>query len=267
MFIGPIIEEWLLSGKAQLKNISLGGGGLISIPVPEGKSYIITEIEILPFLNIITDDNRFANPQIFEGATPGGLVDILKRTQYQLTFYNPRINNTYNVRTEFIIQNSVDYVSEQRFNNPGIKVPKQQIKTFAVVESTSWIWLRYFDFVTNPGGFKTDNYNNILDGSQNFESQNAWSWTDQLDNYVFSTIAGKAYRYRSVGNQPGTVTEVDQFILPTLNSTDDPLQDTTFNPPFPAGINTINQNNMLSMPYYNIQVIEVNKRLGSNLLL
>jgi len=256
-----------LSGKAQLKNISLGGGGLISIPVPEGKSYIITEIEILPFLNIITPDSRFADQEIFKNVTPGNLEDILKRTQYQLTFFNPRINNTYNIRNEFVLQCGINFDDAAKYNFPGIVVPKQQIKTFAVVESNSWIWLRYFDFVTNPGSFKTDNYPNILDGTQNFESQNAWSWTTQLDNYVFSTLAGKAFRYRSVGNQPGTVTEVDQFILPTLDNVDDPQQNTTFNSPFAAGINNISQNSLPSIPYYNIQVIEINKRLGSNLLL
>ena len=56
VFSSSIIEEWLLSGKAVYKNLSCGNAGLVQIPVPEGKTYIITKITILPFANIITED-------------------------------------------------------------------------------------------------------------------------------------------------------------------------------------------------------------------
>ncbi len=66
MISGPILEELLLSQKAVYRNISVGGAGLVQVRVPEGKTWIITKIHILPFINVITPDSAFADATTFE---------------------------------------------------------------------------------------------------------------------------------------------------------------------------------------------------------
>ena len=273
-FSANIIEEWLLTGKAVLKNLSCGNAGLVQIPVPEGKTYIITKIEILPFGNYITDAN-FVSPVTNEEPRPQSLDEINKRTQFQLLFWNERINNSWNIRNKFGVNTILD--STDAINtSPNVTFEKEIIDCFMVVESDSYIFLKYIDFTaSNPT--ITQSQLNALSNIQ-WPPSPDFGYSDQYDiiQYVLSSsTADPSYNYAPQGlettfaNPPNNFN--DQFVLPAnpLGSGGNPAN--TFIPPLnlvPGEVGgTLVSSEFKSIPLYNIQYIEVNRRLGTNGLL
>ena len=264
---GPTIEKWLLSGEAIHKNLSVGGGGLVQIPVPEGKTFIITNIEMLPFANIITDTEQFCFDNTLELPIPQTLVGILERLQFQLLFYGLNTNSVYNIRNKFVINTQVIGTPQlpQYNTNPGISFEKHSFDTFHVVENNCWLYLKYFDLRTNPGIATTDNYNLSFDGSQNWPPVNFYGYQDQSDitGYDFAP-APNGFKYVNQGLQQTTQNLNNQFILPNFDLTTDPIQNSSFMPPYPPQANTtISGSTLPSIPFYNISVIEVNRRLST----
>jgi hypothetical protein len=266
------IEEWLLSGKAILKNLACGNAGLTQIPVPEGKTFIITKIEILPFVNIITDSNVFAQATTFYDVLQQSIDKIIGRSQLQLLFYNERINNTYNLRNKFSI-NTYEGTDTNTHTAPSITYEKQEIDTFLVVESNSWLYLKYIDFLTSPYTLYQDTYPNIFNGSQNWSPSPYFGYSDQNDIANVANSAGASFDYVPQGYNTNYGTpefNSDQFILPNLDTISDPNQNSSFIPPYSlAGATSgpINLRNLFSLPLYNIEYIEVNRRLSTNGLL
>jgi len=270
MLSGPILEQWLLSGKAVHKNITVGGAGLVQIPVPEGKSYIITNIEILPFANIITFDDRFADPDTFATIVQQTLRDINKRIQFQLVFYNNRTSSVYNVRNKFFI-NTVERSGAVTHTSPSVSFEKHSFNTFHVVETNSWLYLKYIDFEQVPPTIYQDTYNSIFPGSQNWPPSPDFGYADQYDLAEFD-VNSPSFNYPpqgTSGNYPPDLFNNTQ-IFPSFDQLIDPAQNSSFIPPFTLGTSTsgtITPDINMSLPYYNITVIEINKRLTTNLLL
>lgn len=265
---GPILEKWLLTGEAIHKNISVGGGGLVQIAVPEGKTFIITKIEMLPFANIITKDNLFGDPFTFSEITSQDLTEILKRIQFQLLFYGLRINSVYNIRNSINLRLILD--GEDRTNvSPSLNFDKQTFDCFHIIEDNSWLYLKYWN-LNNPIPIATtDNYQLFLDGSQNWPPTNFYGYTDQSDisGYNFGS-APLGYNYLPQGLQQTTQDRTNQFILPTYDIATDPAQQSSFIPPYPDQDNTqVRDTDLPSIPFYNISVIEINRRLSTKGLL
>jgi hypothetical protein len=271
-FCGNKIEEWLLSGKAHLKNLACGNAGLTQIPVPEGKTFIITKIEVLPFSNIITDANNIADNKTLIDLVSQDLTGILGRSQFQLLFYNERINNTYNIRNKFSINviGTTTISSINTYTAPSIIYEKEEIETFLVVESNSWLYLKFLDFGTT---IYQDNYTNIFNGSQNWLPSPFFGYSNQDDIANFASAFGASFDYVPQGYNTNYGTpefNSDMFTLAALDTTLDPNQATSFIPPFPLGTSTsgsLNTQILNSIPLYNIEYIEVNRRLGTNGLL
>jgi hypothetical protein len=270
-FNGPILEKWLLSGQATFKNLSVGGGGLTKIAVPPGKTFIVTRIEVLPFLNIIDDVETYYDAETFSKIFEQNLENALKRTQAQLLFFNPRINSVYNLKNEFSLntfeKNNLTHTA------PTINAKKQLFDCFHVVEEDTWLFLKFFSTEENYiASMATDFYQLYFDGSQNWSpTTNYYGYEDQYDtSQIFANNTPPAFNYFPQGyGQPSSVLNgVEQFILPSIPYALDNTQSSSFLPPIPGqSSNPLNMLWIQSMPFYNISVIELNKRLSTEQLL
>jgi hypothetical protein len=272
-FSANIIEEWLLSGKAVLKNLSCGNAGLVNIPVPEGKTYIITKITILPFSNIITDNNHYADQETFADVRTQNLRAINERTQFQLLFWNERINNSWNIRNKFSL-NTYEGTGTTTKTAPSITFEKEEIDTFMIVESNSFLFLKYIDFNGNVPYLTQTNLNLIY--NIKWPPSPYFGWSDQFDIINWDGRYETTYNYVPQGL--GTSFSVnngnfnDQFVLPAVDVTGTSATDSTFIPPFllSAGSETsgpISPDFLNSIPLYNIEYIEINRRLSTTGLL
>lgn len=272
-FNGPILEKWLLSGQATFKNLSVGGAGLTKIAVPQGKTFIITRIEVLPFLNIIDENETLVDKRTFADPIQQNLTNVLKRTQSQLLFYNPRINSVYNLKNDFSLNNTRYHNDIEPFTAPSINVKKQQFDCFHIVEEDSWLFLKFFNFTETYGAnIGTDFYQLYFDGAQNWgPTNNYYGYEDQYDIVGFDTNnTPPAYLYFPQGyGQPSSVgVGVEQFILPSIPYSLDNTQSSSFLPPTPPQSgDPLNPWYIQSIPFYNISVIELNKRLSTEQLL
>ena len=265
---GPILEKWLLSGEAIHKNISVGGAGLVQIPVSEGKTFIITKIEMLPFANIITKDGIFADEVSFSEITSQDLTEILKRIQFQLLFYSLRTNSVYNIRNSINLSMILDKDLNQKVS-PSINFDKHSFDCFHIIEDNSWLYLKYFN-LNNPVPIATtDQYQLHFDGSQNWPPTNFYGYFDQSDIVGYSFGAGPiGFSYVTQGLQAINPGYTNQLIFPSFDIANDPNQQTSFIPPYPDQSNSqVTSTSLPSIPFYNISVIEINRRLSTKGLL
>ena len=189
-----------------------------------------------------------------------------------LLFYNPRINSVYNLRNEFSI-NSIRYHNDiEPFTAPSINVKKQQFDCFHIVEEDSWLFLKFFSFTTPIARLDTDFYQLHFDGSQNWSpSANFYGYEDQYDiTRVSNQGSPTAFSYfpPGYGNPSSISLGVEQFILPSVPYALDNTQESSFLPPIPPQSATgLNPWWIQSIPFYNISIIELNKRLSTEQLL
>lgn len=262
-FSGPILEKWLLSGEAIHKNLSLGGGGLTQIQVPAGKTFIITRIELLPFYNVITPGSDFASNTTFGKLATQDLEAMLQRLQFQLMFYQPRGNSIYNIRNKFFI-NTYEGNGSQTHTAPGLSFERHSFDTFHIVEDTSWLYLKYFDFFSTPPTITTDYYQYVFDGSQNWPPTEYYGYFDQSDITGYNpSYGGASYLYSPQGYYNGAQ-GLNQFILPNPPYAQNIDQTSNFLPPTPPQSNDpLKATDLPSIPFYNVSVIEINRRLST----
>jgi hypothetical protein len=235
------------------------------------KNLIITNIEMLPFANIITDGNNICFANTLEEPTAQTLITILDRLQFQLLFYALNTNSVYNIRNKFVLNNTEigTELLPRAAMNPGIAFEKHSFDTFHVVENNCWLYLKYFDLRNNPGIATTDNFQLGFLGDQNWPPTNFYGYTDQSDIFGFDfTPAPPGFIYSNKGSNFISPNLNSQFILPNFDLATDPTQNSSFMPPYPPQANTLISGGTLpSIPFYNISVIEVNRRLSTKGLL
>lgn len=262
-FSASIIEKWLLTGKALYRNASIGGAGLCRLKVPIGKTFIITKIEMLPIMNILNSNEDYAFRNTFVKHNDlQDFTEIIKRVQFQLLFYNSRNVNHYNIRPKITL--SVDYQGAGNTTVPSLTAEKEIINTFYVVEEDSWLYLKYFDFGLEApfsDTFKVyqDPYNNTLTGSQNWNPSNNFGYNlSDIDIATWRMSSPNAdFTYTPTGQDNQYI--IDQFILPNLSV------NTHFLPPYTnTGIfYPIDSEFIYSIPFYNIEYVEINNRLST----
>jgi hypothetical protein len=269
MITGPILERWLLSGEAIHKNISIGGAGLTQLAVPEGKTFIVTKIEMLPFANIITPDEFFCANTSFYRTNFQDLTNILQRLQFQLLFYGLNTNSVYNIRNKFFLNVINDFEGTDR-TAPGISFEKHSFETFHIVENNCWLFLKYFDFRNSATEITTDNYPLHFDGSQNWPPSPQYGYSDQSDITGYNPPAAPdGFNYLPQGLQQGSpINGTNQFILNSIEVSTLSTQDSAFLPPYAdQSLENIDSSSLPSIPFYNISVIEINRRLSTQGLL
>jgi len=100
MNIPPFLERLLLSNEAVFKNASLGLSGQNMVIIPPGKSAVILEVSIEPFINIVSTDLLVKKVlEIgWDNSDSEDFADqIAKRTTFQLQI----INDTYSTNFSF----------------------------------------------------------------------------------------------------------------------------------------------------------------------
>jgi hypothetical protein len=266
-FSGRIIEEWLLTGKAVVKNLSCGNAGLTVIPVPEGKTYIITKIEVLPFANIFTDDGTFGQPLTFSEPRSQDLGNINERSDFQLLFWNERLNNTYNIRNSFSI-GATTTDGNDKVTIPANYYTKHSIECFSVVESDCWLFLKYKDFLNNAPNITQTQLNAVFNKS--WPPSPFWGYLDQFDIINYNNNVADTFSYVPQGLNTSFSTPEElfnnQYTIPALGQTLSPLNTSSFVPPGPlvpgeVGYQLSSDMNQ-SIPIYNIEYIEINRRLS-----
>jgi len=264
MISGPILEELLLSQRAVYRNISVGGAGLTQFKVPEGKTWIITRIHLLPFLNVISDIVSFASTETFiREVIAQDFGNIYERMQFQLLFYNPRLNSVYNIRHKFGLETLK--ISGDSHTRPFIQCDDQIFDTFHIVGDNGYLLLKFFDFQIQPASISSDPYQIIFDGSQSWPSTSPYGYDGTTEDNSWYNLANNTYVYQPqssfsyAGNQGFDLQ--DQFILPgaagnTVNN---------YAPIAPSQSSAeIQPGEIPSIPFYNLSVIEINKRLTTN---
>jgi hypothetical protein len=265
MISGPILEELLLSQKAVYRNVSVGGAGLVQIVVPEGKTWIITKIHILPFLNIITPLEEFAIAATFDSECQQTLRGILERIQYQLLFYTPRLNSVYNVRNKFGLSLTENNTPET-VTRPFLEVTDQFFECFHMVGDNFYLFLKYFNF-NQADEWVIDQYSAIFNGSQNWPPTTPYGYNNSMIDvgiYTFPYGTFPDYYFYQPQSQSGTIPLQNEFLLPTQTVFTGSEVNRSFIPPTVPGQNFINANELPSVPFYNLSVIEINKRLTTN---
>ena len=262
-FLGPRLEEMLLSGEAVYKNAPLGYGALVAMQVPVGKSYIITKINLQPFLNII-DENLVVcptlSPNVFSEPTSGAsLSEILTRLEYSFLVYNERISNRWQLRNEMELTNTF-VVDDGRNIFPSIKMKEKNIDCFILIEETTFFFFSFpsyetlqYSFQLNPLQTVYLRYDSFPDGLAGYQP------TFQTIEAVVIPVAG-GFTYIPLGivntNTPyNNLTNV--ITLPTLAAN----TGTQIIFPYPDNAATVgNANYQPSLPLFNVEYIEINKR-------
>jgi len=263
MISGPILEELLLSQKAVYRNISVGGAGLVQVRVPEGKTWIITKIHILPFLNIITPDSMFADAATFEQEILSqNFSNILSRIQYQLLFYNPRINSVYNVRNKFGLT-TLNKTGDDH-TQPFIEISDQFFPCFHIVGDNFYLLLKYFDLSEFNTTITGEPYSIIFDGAQSWSPSDPYGYNDSTSDIAGYALNNFAFVYQPQSSNTYSQNQgfnlQDQFLIPSANQTV-----SNFLPPVPTqDTEDLKANEIPSIPFYNLSVIEINKRLTTN---
>lgn len=100
MNIPPILERLLLSNEAVFKNASLGMSGQNMVYVPPGKTAVLLEVSLEPFINVVTE--RFLQ-LLTNGFNEGqlGFSDMyrqaLRKVHYQLQIINDKYSTYINL--------------------------------------------------------------------------------------------------------------------------------------------------------------------------
>jgi hypothetical protein len=107
MQIPPFLERLLLSNEAVFKNASLGLSGQNMVFVPTGKTAVLLEVSIEPFVNavdgafmdLITNGYRAEN-------SIAAYIQAMRRIHFQLQIINDKYSTYINLANEFELQNS-----------------------------------------------------------------------------------------------------------------------------------------------------------------
>jgi len=147
MNIPPILERLLLSNEAVFKNASLGMSGQNMVYVPPGKTAVLLEVSIEPFINAVTNSflqfldkglsiNVGANSEVYRQA--------IKRIHYQLQIINDNYSTYINLNDKLILNvNSGDPEANQTINNLSIQFTGKREELFIYTDRSIYFNIIY----------------------------------------------------------------------------------------------------------------------------
>jgi len=106
MNIPPLLEKLLLSNEAVFKNASLGMGGANMVFVPPGKTAVLLEVSIEPFVNVVDgiSDVFFERGYTGTGDYFTILQSFLERLHFQLQIINDKYSTYISLNEKFEFQ-------------------------------------------------------------------------------------------------------------------------------------------------------------------
>jgi len=105
MNIPPLLEKLLLSNEAVFKNASLGLSGQNMVFVPAGKTAVILEVSIEPFINAIQANAGLVinNGILANSGAANAYRQFLRRMHYQLQIINDKYQTYINLADSFTV--------------------------------------------------------------------------------------------------------------------------------------------------------------------
>lgn len=274
MNIPPFLENLLLSNEAVFKIASLGLSGQNFVAVPKGKTAIILEIDIQPYLNAITNDIYTAlNGQ--NGNWMNACGEIASRRVYQLQIINDNYCSHISYAENFSIipatsapgtENPLSATAEFRFD--GKKESVFIYTDRGMYFNFLYPYLNQGEGVLSPGmsiAYATPTAGNFLPVEQNlpqtpvsFNGTNFQNWVVAVTSNPLGSIRTYAPTNRNTAN-PVLLPLSEYFKLAAENTgfVADPY--ISIKQPQSSG-DPINFTDLYVLPLVNVKYALLNKR-------
>jgi len=271
--ITPILEKLLLSGEAVFKTASLGYNGLFCLELPPQKTAIITQINIEPFLNVVTPGSLIET--YFEDLTEAGLtnatnVEVLTRIEYQLRIYSNdgRVNQSFNLRNPVQMQwvpGKMDLGSGE--NTLSMRVhplmTPRKLDTFFYIEAKTYFFLAYWDFIASFPALQVSDYATVFNNITPFPGLPFGPTnTSLLALEALVLPFPEGYSYVPLG-----LVDTNTTYNNITNTVQKPVQQdvSTILLPVVAGpAVALAPGQLPSLPLVNVSYIEINRRSGTH---
>lgn len=271
MNIPPLLEKLLLSNEAVFKNASLGLSGQNMVYVPPGKTAVILEVSIEPFVNAI---DNFAGIVLNNGlldnqGAPGAYRQFLRRMHYQLQIINDKYQTYINLADSFTIT-TIPFSAQQGSRTQATCANLQ----FLGKKESLFIYTDrslYFNFIypykIGEEGPDTSGITPIYDTPdvgflpkiQNLPPNPTTFYKNTNEDYVVNaTIYSSGFdNYYPVGHQSSaTYPEQPQMeYLRFFNM----INENTIQQPMPTGTD-LDFHDLLKIPFINVKYALLNKR-------
>jgi len=262
--IGPELEKLLLDGNARWHNAALGYGSLICLQVPKGKSYVITEINIEPFFNIINTAGTFAPNNTFKAPilSTGSFDNVLERLEFNLSVYNRRLNERYIFRNEMFLSTAMNQAESDFYSQPGIALERKKIKCFYLIEEPTFFFFSFPNFIDLQFSVQTNPLSTVFNVNDFFPETPAGYVPafQTIEAVVIPVLGGYTYLPLGIADTNTTYNNLtDTIAYPTIaGGTAEATQ--LILPVAPNALTNLVGAMLPSLPVLNISYIEINKR-------
>jgi hypothetical protein len=270
--ISPILEKYILEGKAVFKNTSIGENGLLALQIPRGSTAIITKIIIEPFLNIWQIGNTDAlntylsNLPLDQSNYDDINLALLRRCEYNLKVYaeSGKVKINYNLRQEI----EVNFLEVK--NQPGIdhdffpvvkpKYNVREIDTFILANETIFFMFSFPDWANGT----------VLGNVETFANSFIPTTPVPISPNGPNTITPELLYYYLGGLTPEVYFPmgIDQTVTLGQPGTNEIYRGDTITSEMrlPAALGTgttIDEQQNYSLPLLNVEYVLINSGLGS----
>ena len=272
MNIPPILERLLLSNEAVFKNASLGLSGQNMVFVPPGKTAVLLEFSIEPFVNDVSQISR----ELFnQGSSVEFYKDVFQELIKRLTFQMQIINDAF--ATYFTFHDSFEIIANATGIGNNVFLPTVNIN-FKGKKEEIFIYTdrsMYFNFIypfgtsgelTYPAlnAFYTDALNGFSAKIQDLPQNPITFKKNNQENFVISVQTGNGLdSYFPVGKQINSTLGFDndsqQEYLHFPNTTVSENINNTIVQPVPSDTGYAWED-LFKIPLVNVKYALINKR-------
>jgi len=268
MNIPPILEQLLLSNEAVFKNASLGLSGQNMVLVPPGKTAILLEVSIEPFINTI--QNTFLNFLTNGWAEDGQPIYrlALRRMHYMLQIISDNYSTYINLADKLTIsQTAIDPSVPRQIAFAGLEFTGKREELFIYTDRSMYFNLIY-PFKPGEEGPDTTGLANVyttpvtgfLPKIQNLPKSGTTFYNNSSEDYVVRTLVNSAGAdsYYPVNHQtnPAFSPEFQQMeYLRYFNI----VNQNTIQQPLPSN-SEMAWHDLFTLPFINVKYALLNKR-------
>lgn len=271
MNIPPILEQLLLSNEAVFKNATLGISGQNMVFCPPGKSIVLLEVSIEPFINQVSAAfmSFLTNGISSDGDTAFNPAyrQAIRRIHYQLQIINDSYSTYINLADQLNLNTAtVGATNDRYYGTASIEFTGKREELFIYSDRSVYFNLLY-PFNGDEEGlipgikpFYTSPNQGFLPKIQNLPKSPTTFYDNINEDYVVRTQIGitGSENYYSVNHQtnPAFSAEFAQMeYLRFFNYSGE----NTIQQPVPSGTNML-FHDLLSVPFINVKFALLNKR-------